>query len=100
MLTAPFLSYSIKDVIDKFESTLEDEKSVDDRDAWSKLPMTQEEKHTFLMETSKDPEVQVLYKKIKAFRSHLAKLDIEKPAPPQTAKPDETDPPAVAETGS
>lgn len=56
--------FSASDVLEKFQRTL----SEDDHDAWSKLPISEDEKRDLLMENSKDPEVQRLYAHIKKLR--------------------------------
>ena len=64
---------SIQDVLLKFE---EDSKfDEDDEECWSKLPLTDEQKHEFLMEQSEDPQVQKLCAEIKRIRFRIELLE-------------------------
>ena len=63
--------FSDSDVLSKFQSTLDDQ----DSEIWDKLPMSDKEKHDFLMEQSKDPRVQALYIKIKELREHISEAE-------------------------
>ena len=67
-----FFSVTNSQVLDKFQSQLG---SADDSDAWNMLPLTDEEKHTLLMEESTDPTVKKLYAKIKKLRAHIAEQE-------------------------
>ena len=95
-------------VIERFASTLVD---ADDSDAWSKLPLTEDQKHEFIMEQSTDPMVKALHIKIKMLREHIAKKEkefaeaaeakketVEPAAPPQQPKAPEPVDPSTVET--
>ena len=81
------------DVLEKFRTTLDTE---DDSDAWSKLPLTEDEKHDFLMESSKDPRVQELYAKIKTLREHIKKQEAELAISTESAPDEDEEQPTVA----
>ena len=66
-------------VLDRFADSIKE--NGDDLDAWNKLPMTAEEKYTFLMESSTDPIVRELYKKIKVMRAKVAEDEAKSKIP-------------------